>query len=459
VGSAFDVDVEATDGTTSNGDEFTLILSDVNPREVFTAAVNETDADKIMTIVADGGDADASETTLTLDFNADFEKPVIGALTASDCAISIAITDNKALNLAGSIVVVKNGATGEDVTSTLKRTDTNDGTAAGSIDFKEVPVGSYVLEIVAKDKANNETALTTRTSSVTVCSGVGPGCVSVDPTFGVKDTTFDVVIKAERTSFGPTSAVAFSCTGITVNSATANSATEITANITIAADAVDATCDVTVTTGAEILVCTGKFEVKTELPGCASVSPASVDAGFTGDVTITLTGVNASAIDNVAVSFGCAGVTVNSATANSATTVVANITVTEAAAGGTCSVTVTGGATGSTAIICADAFTVVPTPPCAITVSPSTVTTGFLLPRFTSLTITGSNCTFDSTTEVSISGRGVRIIGNPTISGSTITLRLYTSPRLFGGPLSSVGEKTLTVTTGTETSTATVTVE
>ena len=123
-----------------------------------------------------------------------------------------------------------------------------------------------MLEIVAKDKANNETAPSTRTSAVTVCSGVGPGCVSVDPTFGVKDTTLDVVIKAERSTFGPTSAVAFSCTGITVNSATANSATEITANITIAADAVDATCDVTVTTGAETVVCTGGFAVKTELP-------------------------------------------------------------------------------------------------------------------------------------------------------------------------------------------------
>ena len=91
----------------------------------------KTDADKIMTICSRGGDADAGETTLTLDFKADCENPVIGALTASDCAISIAITDNKAVNLAGSTVVVKNGATGEDVTSTLKRTDTNDGTAAG----------------------------------------------------------------------------------------------------------------------------------------------------------------------------------------------------------------------------------------------------------------------------------------------------------------------------------------
>ena len=69
--------------------------------------------------------------------------------------------------------------------------------------------------------------------------------------------------------------------------------------------------------------------------------------------------------------FGCSGVTVNSATANSATTVKANITVTEAAAGGACDVTVTGGATGSVGVICANAFTVVPKLPCTITVAPS----------------------------------------------------------------------------------------
>ena len=116
VPGSYEVDLEAADGTTSEGDEFTLALTTDVPSQEFTATLNDGDADKIMTISADGGDADAGETTLTLDFNADFEKPVIGAVTASDCAISIAITDNKAVNLAGSTVVVKNGATGEDVT-------------------------------------------------------------------------------------------------------------------------------------------------------------------------------------------------------------------------------------------------------------------------------------------------------------------------------------------------------
>jgi uncharacterized protein YqfA (UPF0365 family) len=81
------------------------------------------------------------------------------------------------------------------------------------------------------------------------------------------------------------------------------------------------------------------------------------------------------------------------------------------------------------------------------------VNNGFLLPRLATITITGSNCTFDDTTTVSISG--VRVLGSPSVSGSTITVRVIVRPRLLGG----AGEKTVTVTTGTETATGSFTVE
>ena len=72
VPGTYEVDLEAADGTTSLGDEFTMALSTDVPSQEFTATLNDGDADKIMTIEADGGDADAGKTTLTLDFNADF---------------------------------------------------------------------------------------------------------------------------------------------------------------------------------------------------------------------------------------------------------------------------------------------------------------------------------------------------------------------------------------------------
>ena len=359
--------------------------------------------------------------------------------------------DNKAVNLAGSTVVVKNGSTGDDITSTLTRTETGDGTTAGFINFTVLGTGSFVLEIVAKDMANNTSAPTTRTIEVTTC--VSAECGTVDPAFARPGDTKDVTITATGSNFGASTAVAFSCTGVTVNSVTANSATELTVNITVAADAANAACEITVTTGGSSFTCDDKFAITTTLPSCVSVSPASVEAEFTGDVTITLADIDVSGASDLAVAFGCTGVTVNSVTANSSTTVVANITVAADAVGGTCSVTVTGGATGSLGLICANAFTVVNIP-CTISVSPSTVKTGIIFGRQYTITVTASaGCTFDATTTVAFSGK-VTLVGTPVISGNTITAKIQTRPVILGGK----GTNTLTVTTGAEVATATLTV-
>ena len=269
--SAFEVDVETDGGTTSAGADFTQILTNAVQSFTFTAELDAASTTKIMTISADGRDADAGSTTLTLDFNADFEKPVVGAVTAGPCSISIAITDNKAVNLAGSTVVVKNGSTGEDITSTLTRTDTGDGTTAGSINFTVLGTGSFVLEIVAKDMANNTSAPTTRTIEVTTC--VGAECVTVDPAFVRPGETKDVTITATGSNFVAGTTVAFSCTGVTVNSVTANSATELTVNITVAADAADAACEITVTTGGSSVTCDDKFAITTTLPELCEREP------------------------------------------------------------------------------------------------------------------------------------------------------------------------------------------
>jgi hypothetical protein len=251
------------------------------------------------------------------------------------------------------------------------------------------------------------------------------------------------------------SSVNFSCAGITVNSTTANSATELTVNITAAASAAAADCEITVTTGGSSVTCDDKFAIITTLPSCSGVSPASVDAGFTGDVTVTLADINLTGATNVAVAFGCSGVTVNSSIVTGATTVKANITVAEAAAGGTCDVTVTGGATGSVGVICNDAFTVVKEVPCTITVAPTSVQTGFFLPRTTNLTITGAGgCKFDSTTTVTISGN-VDVQSVRVDSASKLTVTIQTRPVLLGGK----GSKTVTVKTGADTVTGTFTVK
>jgi hypothetical protein len=444
----YDVDIETVDGSLTGIGE-TKTLTTAAPKATFTAKPNT--GKTIMTIAADGGDAKATNTTLTLDFNADFEPPVIGAVTAGSCSINIACTDNKALNLTGSVVTVKKSS-GEDITATLERTDTGNGTPTGSIQFTKLPgVDTYILDIVLKDKANNTTT-GQRSATVTTCEQ--PACAGVNPTFGRIGNTLDVVITGTNTNFGATSVVTFSSADVTVNSQNATSATSITANITIAASATNATkCDVTVTSGSEVVTCAQAFELTTITDiTCASVEPASVTAGETKDVVITLTNVDLTGLTGT-VAFGCTGVTVNSSTVTSATTITANITVAKTAQTCTGDVTITG--VSDVGVVCKNAFSVEALPACTITVDPSTVVTGFFLPRTYTITVTaGDSCVFDDTTTVTFTGN-VTIVGTPVISGNTATVKIRTRPVILGGK----GANTLTVTTGAQTATATLTVK
>ena len=79
--------------------------------------------------------------------------------------------------------------------------------------------------------------------------------------------------------------------------------------------------------------------------------PGSVHAGETKDVVITLKDIDLTGVTgDINVAFGCAGVTVNSATVNSATEITANITVAETAQACTGDVTISGA--GDIGIIC-----------------------------------------------------------------------------------------------------------
>jgi|GEM_PF-5317823 len=106
-----------------------------------------------------------SSTTTTI---TDGVPPVIGAVTAGSCSISVAFTDNVALNLAGSTVKVLD-STGKDITSSLTgQTITGDGTTSGSISFYSFPVGLYTLYLTVKDTSGNITT-GVKPANVTTC--------------------------------------------------------------------------------------------------------------------------------------------------------------------------------------------------------------------------------------------------------------------------------------------------
>lgn len=236
-----------------------------------------------------------------------------------------------------------------------------------------------------------------------------PICTGVDPSFGLLGMTMDVTITGSGTHFNETSQVSFSCKGVTVNSVTANSATKIVANITIATDAPSSKCDVTVTTGSEVIICTEAFSVGcVGCLSCIEVTPATASAGETMDVIIRLSVVNVSTAENVGVTFGCAGITVNSVTATSTTELKTNITVACNAPQCTGDVTISGGPSGSAGIICVNAFTVNAPPPCPLTVEPTSLRAGFLFPRLHLITIKSPNANFNS--ESIIETENIRIL-------------------------------------------------
>ena len=117
---------------------------------------------------------------------------------------------------------------------------------------------------------------------------------------------------------------AFSGPGISVNTTAWVSATRLTANITIAAGAAPGARDVTVTnpdTGTD--TASNAFTVNPG-PTLTSTSPSSRGQGATNR-NVTING--ADFVNGAVASFSGTGITVNSTTFSSATTLIANITI------------------------------------------------------------------------------------------------------------------------------------
>lgn len=261
---------------------------------------------------------------------------------------------------------------------------------------------------------------------------IAPTLSAVSPTSGGVGTTLNVALTGTNYINGGTS-VSFSGSGITVNSVTYNSVTQVTANITIASGATAGARDVSVTTGGGTATLTSGFSVTgaaTPPPTLASISPT---AGATGQTTnVTLNGSNFIS-GGTTVAFTGTGITVNSVTFNSATQVVANITIATSAATGARTVTVTT-AGGSASLT--NAFTVQNPSPVLTSLSPTTGALGQNINVF----LTGTGFMGSSST-VSF-GDGI-IVADVSGSNTTLTVSIQISST------ASVGVRSVSVTNPT----------
>lgn len=275
------------------------------------------------------------------------------------------------------------------------------------------------------------------TDGITVIGSTpSPGLLSVNPNSGQQgQSSLNIVVAGQSTSFTQgLSSVNFGA-GVTVNSVSVASATSLTANITIAAGAAVGTRTVTVTTGSEVVSLPSGFQVTAGTPRILSLNPASVMQGQTANIALGAEFTNF--VQGVTqASFG-AGVTVNTITVTSGTSLSANITVGPAAAVGPRTITIT---TGTEVVTLAGVFQVMAGVPQFTLISPVSAPQGASL----QLNVTSSFTNFQQgVTQVSL-GSGITV-GAVTVSSTTsLTAALTVDPAAAPGP------RTLTVTTGTE---------
>ncbi len=218
--------------------------------------------------------------------------------------------------------------------------------------------------------------------------------------------------------------VAFSGTGITVNSLTRNSSSTLTVNITVSGSAATGSRNVTVTNpdaGAATLNNGFTVTAAAAPPTLTSLSPSSRGQGASNQ-NITFNGSNFPSnfvSGGGSVAFSGTGITVNSVTRNSSSTLTVNITVSSSAATGSRNVTVTnpGGASATRN----NGFTV-NARPTVTSLSPNTKSRGT---GAQNITVNGTG--FQSGVGVSFSGSGITVISVTRNSSTNLTVRISVS--------------------------------
>lgn len=300
-----------------------------------------------------------------------------------------------------------------------------------------VSLGSYNVTLTTA----GETA--TILGGFTVTNGT-PTLMSVNPATGHQgDTKIAVEVTGQFTHFVNVTSTASFGAGITVNTFQVNSATDATATITIDPVATIATRTVTVTTGSETESLANGFSVLAGVPKLVSATPATGQAGTSGNLVIT--GLFTSFVQGqTSVSLG-SGITVTSTNVSTSTQVSVGYTIDIGATVGTRSISVT--TNGQTQTL-NNAFTVTAGVPVVLVISPN-----IGVPNSTkTVTLTGQFTNWvQGTTKVSL-GAGVAVGSGAEGAASLVTVSSATSLNFTANidPAATLGPRDVVVTTGAE---------
>jgi hypothetical protein len=270
-------------------------------------------------------------------------------------------------------------------------------------------------------------------------------------------SNIDQTITGNGTHFNAETTVQFNCIFITINSITVKSETELIVNITVPYGEPDTYCGVTIKTGDETIVCEEvlRYVHMATAPSISSIEPNNARAGETLDITISIDFCHGGLANNPAVLFSCSGISVNNISVTTDTypygELTANITINRYADICSSDVSVTyGGEFGSAH--CYHCFDVLQ-PVCPLTFSPSSFHNGIILPRIRTLTITGTNSVWTGESTVTI--EGINILTTQVQSATKISVLAIIPSKLR----LVAGNKTVTITTGTDTCTGTLVIQ
>ncbi len=277
---------------------------------------------------------------------------------------------------------------------------------------------------------------TTATSGAIFTVNAAPTVTGANPAaLGQGATSQNLTITGTGFSNGASLATAFSGTGITVNSTTYVNATTLTVNVTIASNATTGTRTITVTNGDAGVGTSGSIFTVDAAPTVLAVNPNALDQGaINQSLTVTGTGfINGAPL---ATAFSGTGITVNSTTYVSATTLTVNVSIASNAATGTRTITVTNGDAGvgtSAAIFAVNAA------PTITGVNPSSLDRGATSQN---LTVTGTGFINGVSLATAFSASGITVNSTTFVNATTLTVNVTISGA------ATTGTHTITLTNG-----------
>ncbi|HEY6446118.1 MAG TPA: Ig-like domain-containing protein [Acidobacteriaceae bacterium] len=264
----------------------------------------------------------------------------------------------------------------------------------------------------------------------------GPAAIlSLSPASGGQGTSLSVNITGSQTNFaGGVSTAAFGG-GIQVTGFTVTDATHATASITIPNTTADGSYNVTVTTGGEVATILGGFTVTTGSAKIVSVNPATGNQGSTENVTIT--GQFTNFVNGTSVASFGSGITVNSTTVSSATSAVANITISPTATISSRTVTVK---TNSETASITGGFSVLAGVPAISSAAPGSAAAG----ASANVVINGAFTSFQQNVTTVSFGSGINVTAVTVASATQLTASITVNDN------ATVGSRDITVTTNSQ---------